>query len=663
MLACTKGLLQEGRTSESTKTSALTKREAYKSINRFIAYPLIFLPAALALLYIHLFGVNFPFYDDWELVPLFGKLSSGTLNIADLWSPHNDHRQFFARIAMLMLGIITKYNTVAEMYLIWVCFLITLVVLLLAFKISIKSNSKLLLFVPASVLVFSLRQRQNFLHGWEVSFAFSITFGVLALYLLYSVKHRSSKKLAFLAALGSATVASFSTAQGLFVWPAGLLQLFMLPLEKRTKKVLVGAWCLIGAAEWIVYFLDWSRPSFFPPVRCVLDNPLAGIEFFLTLLGGSLFGWLTPALISGSLLVGLTGVGLLLIYRDRKLGEYSFWIALLCFSFLILVSITVGRAGFGANLDELGEAAREFFARLEAINLKTGIRQALISRYTSFSLLAVISIYVMLVKLVSEKRSKLAVVLLVTLSGLVLFHVPSNFSPSITSGMQQEEFRKRAAFILATYESQPDEFLEEYQVDTWGQHPPEILGEYVPTLERLGYSVFSEKEQILPPPLSALSPVSHDTSCDMEIITGSFITKTILEYKKNGKLADHLLIEPPHNTETNAEVDHPPIVISKEESFIDVTGWAVDDEAKDVAGGVYVDVDGELFPAFYGIDTENRKRVGDLFESPSYRYSGFERAIPLSEIGTGSHNLSIIVLTNDRKRYYRPEHQVTLEIE
>ncbi len=47
----------------------------------------------------------------------------------------------------------------------------------------------------------------------------------------------------------------------------------------------------------------------------------------------------------------------------------------------------------------------------------------------------------------------------------------------------------------------------------------------------------------------------------------------------------------------------------------------------------------------------------------AYRYSGFERAIPVSEIGAGSHELSIVVLTTDRKGYYRPDQKVALEVE
>ena len=47
---------------------------------------------------------------------------------------------------------------------------------------------------------------------------------------------------------------------------------------------------------------------------------------------------------------------------------------------------------------------------------------------------------------------------------------------------------------------------------------------------------------------------------------------------------------------------------------------------------------------------------------PSYRYSGFERAIPVSEIGSGIHELSVIVLTADREGYYQPDQTVVIEV-
>ena len=90
-----------------------------------------------------------------------------------------------------------------------------------------------------------------------------------------------------------------------------------------------------------------------------------------------------------------------------------------------------------------------------------------------------------------------------------------------------------------------------------------------------------------------------------------------------------------------------------------VGGWALDAANKSLAGGVYVDIDGELFPAFYGTD---RRDVADSSGVPSYRFSGFERDILVSDIGAGAHELSLIVLTSDRKGYYRSDQRVTVAV-
>jgi len=101
------------------------------------------------------------------------------------------------------------------------------------------------------------------------------------------------------------------------------------------------------------------------------------------------------------------------------------------------------------------------------------------------------------------------------------------------------------------------------------------------------------------------------------------------------------------------------IVPESEGSVMGVGGWALDAANKSLAGGVYVDLDGGLFPAFYGTD---RRDMADSSGVPSYRFSGFERDILVSDIGAGTHELSLVVLTNDRKGYYRPEQRVTVEV-
>ena len=298
------------------------------------------------------------------------------------------------------------------------------------------------------------------------------------------------------------------------------------------------------------------------------------------------------------MLVCLALVSLFLIYRNRGLGEYSFWISVLLYSFLILASITLGRSGvFGAL-------------------------QAMAPRYTTFSILAVASIYAMLAKTALEQRSRTAVIILSALAGIVLLSAAVSYSEGVEAGNKERVARERAAFVLSTYESQPNKALTE------SLNPrARVVRERAPVLQRLGYNVFSEPLDL--PELSTLSPVSFPTSLAVTI-RGDGVSQ-------QGQT----------------------IFIPKEASSVELTGWAVDNENEGTAGGVYVDVDGRLFPAFYGAD---RQDVADSSGVPSYRYSGFERAIPVSEIGTGTHELSVVVLTAGRKGYYEPAEKVTLEV-
>jgi hypothetical protein len=94
-------------------------------------------------------------------------------------------------------------------------------------------------------------------------------------------------------------------------------------------------------------------------------------------------------------------------------------------------------------------------------------------------------------------------------------------------------------------------------------------------------------------------------------------------------------------------------------SFFIFTGWAVDSPARDSAGGVYLEIDGEPYWAYYGFP---RNEVAAHFNTSTYLASGFQLGIPESAIGKGHHTLSIKVLTKDRKAYYSSEDSVSFEI-
>ncbi|PLS81543.1 MAG: hypothetical protein CYG60_25765, partial [Actinobacteria bacterium] len=265
---------------------------------------------------------------------------------------------------------------------------------------------------------------------------------------------------------------------------------------------------------------------------------------------------------------------------------------------LVLASVTLGRAGFGAE-------------------------QALVSRYASFSILAVVGVYAMLVKATLERRSGVRIVPLVALGGVVLASAVVSYPEGVEVGAREKVNRERSAFVLSTYESQPDQVLEQTLYPN-----ARIVKRRAPVLKRLGYNVFSEPQAPLPP-LSDLSPIASPAASEVGAVKG-----IVGSIPQGGSF-----------------------VVPRGVTYVVVAGWAVDPNERATAGGVYIDVDGRLFPAFYGT---RRQGVAERLGNPSYEYSGFERAIPLGEIGAGTHELSIVVLTHDRKAYYRPNRKESL---
>jgi hypothetical protein len=430
-----------------------------------VSWLLVLIPAALPYLYVRAFGVNVVFADAWDMVLVFHKFFSGRLTFADLYAQHNEHRMFFPKGAELLLGLLTRYNNVAEMYVVVSCFLITAAVLLVAFRREI--GLPLICFVPVALLIFSFRQYENMLFGFQINFAFTQTFGVLALYLLYSSGRGNFGAYAFAAALGSATIASFSTAQGLLVWPAGLLGLLLGSVARPGKMVLLGLWGIVGVAEWVAYFVDYHTPRGHPPLLDALGHIGTTPGYFLTLLGSALF-WQPEHAYEGGLVIGCLALAMFLAtYGRGVLRQHPFWISLLFYSLFILVTITLGRSGM------------------------FGVLQATASRYATFSILAVASLYALLAKMVfATTTNVLRTLLLLALFGIILLSAGVSYRDGIEVGRVQEASRERAAHVLETYRSQPDARLV-------ALYPrPETVRNRAPLLERLGYNVFFEP---LPP--------------------------------------------------------------------------------------------------------------------------------------------------------------------
>lgn len=572
---------------------------------------LILLPITGAFLYVHRFGINFPYSDQWVEVDLFGKLAAGTLGMDDLFAQRNEHRLFFPRLVILSLAALTHYNTVAEMYFIQVCAVATLAVFWFAFR---GGANKLLLFVPVAVLLFSLRQHVSMLLGIQIVVALTQLCAVLAFYCLHRSRRDGGEKMAFPVAILSATVASFSFLQGLFVWPAGLVQLVIMSVDRSKKRMMIAVWTVVGACEWALYFYSFANEGD-RALGYFLIHPVKAVQYLLTLAGSTLFAHPSYALVAGVILLALA-VGLVLwIYVDGALGDYSFWIAVLVFVTFFGLAAMVGR-------------------------LEIGVQQATASRYVNLSILLPISVYAMLVQRAVDKGTAAAAVLVAGFVAMVIVSLPGAYMQAMAAGADAKQDREKLAFTLATYRSQPPEVVASLSPafriakDEDEAAVLRVASSVEGTarlLDRLNYTVFAPGAQPAVPPKPGRLDAARGS-------TRGVVSRI---------------------NQMRAIKNRGPVTVSADEVLVSVKGWAVDRKAEKAAGGVYVSVEGDLYPAYYGANSEN---VARKFGVPAYANVGFQADIPVSELEDGTNELSLIVLTSDRKAYYRNTGKAAIEV-
>ena len=86
------------------------------------------------------------------------------------------------------------------------------------------------------------------------------------------------------------------------------------------------------------------------------------------------------------------------------------------------------------------------------------------------------------------------------------------------------------------------------------------------------------------------------------------------------------------------------IIANEEHDSFVITGVAFDASTNDMAGGIVLELDGQMFEGQYGLDNPN---VSD----PRYRPSAFRVELPFSYTGRGHTDFKMHVLTKDKKSW------------
>jgi len=94
-------------------------------------------------------------------------------------------------------------------------------------------------------------------------------------------------------------------------------------------------------------------------------------------------------------------------------------------------------------------------------------------------------------------------------------------------------------------------------------------------------------------------------------------------------------------------------------AFLIVDGWAVDSQAKTCAGGVYLDIDGTLWPTYYGGPSYD---IAASTGISAYEACGFQIGVPASKLGKGPHTLRLRLLNSAKTAYASSEGSITFEL-
>ena len=303
--------------------------------------------AALYVWFVHRYGVSVPFEDEWHMVPLLLAIHQGQLSPAMLWVQHNENRMLFAYIALLALELASHFNTTVEMYASAGLLLGALALLLRLHQRNTAGH--LLGFVPAALMILSLAQDAVALQGFAVAIYLTLACLVLTVWLLEGSGRRSW---VLAMAVVIAVIASYSSIQGLAVWPAGLAYMAARGHSPRRVLIWVGGG-LLTAAVYLAGF-NWTLADG-GGIISVVTHPARTLHYIALLAGSAIpgsavlhIGLAELSIVGALVLVGSGAVyGYWLVHRPAP--DLALALAVIGFASVVDILNTVGRSHFGVS--------------------------------------------------------------------------------------------------------------------------------------------------------------------------------------------------------------------------------------------------------------------------------------------------------------------------
>ena len=229
---------------DSTPPNQADTRLAWLALAVFAA------TAALYFWIISAYGVDMLRADQWFDIKLIQRSYSGHLSFSGLWAQHGENRVFFQNLLTLALAHLTHFNVVVEEYLSALLLLGACVLIILTHRRR-SPRTPWLAYCPVGLLLLTSAQSIGTLYGY--AFGWYLIMAALSA-ALYFLDRPVLTRVALCVAILAAVIASFSSLQGLFVWPVGLV----LVLQRERGRSVATAWALSALVTAGLYFYNWD---------------------------------------------------------------------------------------------------------------------------------------------------------------------------------------------------------------------------------------------------------------------------------------------------------------------------------------------------------------------------------------------------------------------
>jgi hypothetical protein len=343
-----------------------------------------------------------PLWDEWQEIDPIVTAPQHQPPVSWLWSLHNEHRVVFYRL--LLLADIHLFHGRHWVYF-WAMLAVQMLFLAtLAWMLRFASVNGTLWRAAVGLGGFALfcpSQWENFGWAFQISFLLPGLFLILALSALLkyerSVREVSPRWIYLALSILAAGAATYSSANGVVLWPLLLLVAFALLPRPEVLASYAGFGLLfIGS-----YFYRYSAPSIHSSPLNSIRHPLPVMEYMAGYLGVIFPPWvrIRGVLAVSSGLAGLAIAFLVTIWVLQRKPREPLYMALLAVMYFAVATAFItalGRIGFG-------------------------LAQAFSSRYQTFNLLFWFSAVVLLLFLADKTSPSLKTMVLGVVSVTMLF--------------------------------------------------------------------------------------------------------------------------------------------------------------------------------------------------------------------------------------------------